>query len=78
MQAMASSVFLVILQDPGFPGRYPNTVQARSVLCHWAIRELGISTLELSKRLNVSQPTAGQSAKRGEEIVRKMGLKLNI
>ena len=47
------------------PGRYPDTVEARSVLCYWAARELGISTLELSKRLGISQPTASQSAKRG-------------
>jgi len=47
------------------PGRYPDTVQARSVLCFWALRGLGISTLELSTRLGVSPPTASQSAKRG-------------
>lgn len=36
-------------------GRYPDTVQARRVLCYWAARDLGISTLELAKRLGVSQ-----------------------
>jgi REP element-mobilizing transposase RayT len=51
------------------PGRYPETVEARSVLCYWAARELGISTLELSKRLGISQPTASQSVKRGEKVV---------
>ncbi len=54
-------------------GRYPATVKARSVLCCWAARELGISTLELSKRLGISQPTASQSVKRGEKIIRKKG-----
>jgi len=58
------------------PGRYPETVEARSVLCYWAVRELGISTLELSKRLAVSQPTASQSVKRGEKIVKEKQLKL--
>ena len=56
------------------PGRYPDTVEARSVLCYWAARELGISTLELSKRLGVSQPTASQSVKRGEKIVKEKEL----
>lgn len=51
------------------PGRYPDTVKARSVLCYWAARQLGISTLELSKRLGISQPTASQSIQRGEKIV---------
>jgi putative transposase len=50
-------------------GRYPDTVEARSVLCYWATRQLGVSTLELSKRLGISQPTASQSVKRGEKVV---------
>jgi len=58
------------------PGRYLDTVEARSVLCYWAARELGISTLELSKRLGVSQPTASQSVKRGEKIVKEKELKM--
>jgi putative transposase len=57
-------------------GRYPDTVQARSVLCYWAARELGISTLELAKRLGVSQPTASQSVKRGEKIIKEKEFKL--
>jgi len=46
------------------------------VLCYWAARELGISTLELSRKLGISQPTASQSAKRGERIVKEKRLKL--
>jgi putative transposase len=57
-------------------GRYPDTVQARSVLCYFASRDLGISTLELAKKLGVSQPTASQSVKRGEMIVKEKGLRL--
>jgi hypothetical protein len=58
------------------PGRYPDTVEARSVLCYWAAREFGISTVELSKRLGISQPTASQSVKRGETIVKERELKV--
>ena len=43
---------------------------------YWAARELGISTLELSKRLGISQPTASQSVKRGEKIVKEKQLKV--
>jgi hypothetical protein len=57
-------------------GRYPDTVQARSVLCYFASRDLGISTLELARRLVISQPTASQSVKRGEMIVKEKGLRL--
>lgn len=48
----------------------------RSVLCYWAVREPGIGTRELSKRLGISQPTASQSAKRGETIVNENNLEL--
>jgi len=58
------------------PGRYPDTVEARSALCYWAARELRISTVELSKRLGISQPTASQSVKRGERVVVEKKLKL--
>jgi len=55
---------------------YPNTVEARSVLCYWAAWECGNTIEALSKRLGVAQPTAGQSVKRGEKIVKERGLKL--
>jgi hypothetical protein len=38
--------------------------------------KLGISTLELSRKLGISQPAASQSAKRGERIVKEKSLKL--
>jgi putative transposase len=56
--------------------KYPDTVEAGGVLCYWAARELGISTLAFSKKLGISQPTASQWVKRGEKIVREKGLRL--
>ncbi len=50
-------------------GKYARTVQARSVLCFWANRELGISTVELARRLKIAQPTVTQSVARGEKVV---------
>jgi len=46
------------------------------MLCYWVARELGINTLELSKGLGFSQPTASHSVKRGEKIVKEKELKL--
>ena len=57
-------------------GRYSKRVEARSVLCYWASRELGMRTIALSNRLGVSQPTVSQSIKRGERIVIEKKLKL--
>jgi hypothetical protein len=53
-------------------GRYPDTVQVRSALCYWAAHDLGIRTLELAKRLGVSQPTASQSVKRGKRSQKRI------
>jgi len=50
-------------------GRYVRTVPARSVLCFWANRELGISTVELARRLKIAQTTVTQSVARGEKVV---------
>jgi len=59
------------------PGRYPETVEARSVLCYWSVRELGLTTLELSGRLHVSQPAISHSVKRGEGIVKRKVLRIS-
>lgn len=50
-------------------GKYPEVVAARSVLCHFAMRELGLTTVALARHLKISQPTVSQSARRGERIV---------
>jgi hypothetical protein len=57
-------------------GRYPETIKARSVLCYWTARELGKSTLGLSKPLGISQPTASPSVKRDGRLV--VELKFNL
>lgn len=57
-------------------GKYPQTVKARSAACYWGNRELGISTVELAKKFNISQPTASQSIGRGKKIVEDYNLDL--
>jgi hypothetical protein len=49
--------------------------KSRDALYYWAARDLGISTMELTKRLGISQPTENQSVRRGEKIVTEKGLK---
>jgi len=49
-------------------GNFARTVAARSLLCYWANRELGVSTMELARRLNLAQATVSQSVDRGERI----------
>jgi REP element-mobilizing transposase RayT len=54
-------------------GRRPQTVQARSLLCYWASKELGVSMTEIANRLGVTQPAVSIAARRGEEIARQKG-----
>ena len=50
----------------------------RGVLCYWGKRELGISTVELAKRLKIAQSTATQSVARGERIVAEKRLLMSV
>jgi hypothetical protein len=49
-------------------GKSPQTFKARSLLCFWAHRRLGMSTVEIAKKLRISQPAVSRSSKRGEQI----------
>ena len=51
-------------------GRERRRVQARSLLCYWAVRDLGISMAELSRRLKLSLSGISLAVKRGEKIAR--------
>ncbi len=51
-------------------------VQARSLLCYWAVAELGMRTTDLARRLRISQPAVSRAVGRGEEIAKKRGLQL--
>ena len=57
-------------------GKSRSRVAARSLFCFWAVRELGISMTELSRRLNLSLSGVSQSVIRGEKIVEANGFKL--
>lgn len=54
-------------------GKYSRLVEARSLFCYWSVRELGVSAIELAKRLEISQPAVSISVKRGEEIGKAKG-----
>ena len=41
-------------EDVWAVGRYRHIVEARSLLCYWAVRELGITMSSLARKLNFS------------------------
>ncbi len=50
--------------------------QARSLLCFWAGRHLGMTATALARRLAVSQPAVTKAIARGEQIAKRDGLTL--
>jgi REP element-mobilizing transposase RayT len=52
-------------------GKQSRKVKARSLLCYWASRELGISHTELAKRFELSLAAIGFSVERGELIAKE-------
>ena len=71
-----SSVLGIEPEQVWVSGKHPMTVKARSLLCYWAVRKLGFSATELSKKLGVSQPSVSISVKRGEKIAKEKQLEL--
>ena len=58
------------------PGKQPARVYARSLLCHWAIRRLGMAAVAVSKLRGISQSAATRAAYRGEAIAAADSLEL--
>jgi putative transposase len=50
------------------PGKQPQRVRARGLLCYWAVKELGISGTTVAKKLGITQPAASKAVQRGEKL----------
>jgi REP element-mobilizing transposase RayT len=58
------------------PGRQRARMQARSLFCFWAVRELGEPLTELARRLGMTPPAIGYAVQRGERIAQAHGYRL--
>jgi len=79
LERLTQRVAEVFEIDPEYlwsKGKYPRLVEARSLFCYWAVRELGVSATELARRFEISQPAVSISVKRGEGIAKEMGLRM--
>ena len=50
------------------PDRSRNISQARSLLCFWACRKLGMSQTDLAQRLQMTQSAVSQAIQRGSRL----------
>ena len=77
---LVERVALLMNLEPGdilSGGKYPQRVKARSLLCYWGARELGMTTVALAKKIKLAQPTVSQAISRGQKIVEDLGLSFN-
>jgi len=51
-------------------GKQPMRVLERSLLCFWAVRELGYSVTSVASRVGLTQPAASRAVIRGGQIAR--------
>ena len=57
-------------------GKIKVLVRARSLLCFWAVRELGVSMASMARRLKISTVAVSKSVARGADIAKREGLEL--
>jgi REP element-mobilizing transposase RayT/lambda repressor-like predicted transcriptional regulator len=79
LDKIASRVAECLRVDPSeiwSGGKDRKRVRARSLLCYWAVKELGMSMAELSRTLRLSSSGVSLSVKRGEQLVKEERLVL--
>jgi hypothetical protein len=59
------------------PSKERPRVKARSLLCYWAVREMGMSMADLSRKLGISLSGISQHVNRGERIARAENFKIS-
>jgi hypothetical protein len=50
------------------PGKQPHRVIARTLLCYWAVRELGIGCMVVAQKLSMTQPGVSRAVERGRKL----------
>jgi len=63
-------------EDVWARGKQQRIVDARSLLCFWAVRELGITMASLGRKLELSIPAISKSVARGKQISESNGFSL--
>jgi len=71
-----AEIFEISSEDLWLPGKHRKRVNARSLLCYWACRQLGISMAEMSRTMNVSVMAVSYNVQRGEKLDKEFGYSL--
>ena len=71
LERKVSKLYHIDIDDLYARGRQKRRVEARSVFCYWAVRELGFSGTSIAKRFGMSQPGVVYAVNKGEKIVKE-------
>jgi REP element-mobilizing transposase RayT len=71
-----SEVMGVTPEEVMAKGKYPRIVDARSLYCYWAVRELGVTMASLGLQLGLSTAAISKSVSRGQQISDSRGFRL--
>jgi chromosomal replication initiation ATPase DnaA len=73
---LAAQVFEIAAREIVSASKQPLRVRARSLLCYWAVRELGLSATAVAARLGLTRPAVSRSVQRGEKLAAEEGCQL--
>ncbi len=57
-------------------GRQKERVQARDLLCYWTVVELGMSMVDLARKLDITPAAVSYAVQRGEKMAKERGYQL--
>ena len=72
----AADIIKIDPQEVMVPGKQPWRVRARDLVCFWSYRKLGMTTVDIARRLNMTQSAVTKASYRGERFIRENRLKL--
>ncbi|MBN1832007.1 MAG: hypothetical protein JW896_07835 [Deltaproteobacteria bacterium] len=59
-------------------GKQRDRIRARDLLCYWAVIDLGMSMLDVARRLDITPSAVSYSVQRGEKTAKEEDYQLEL
>ncbi len=73
---LVADYFAVEQSDLLSASKQPVRVRARSLLCYWAVQELGMTATAVARQVGMTQPAVSRAVERGRGIAGEVDIKL--